>query len=390
MRIAVVTDDRLGPEMAGSALRAWEIARALAAAGHAAEVVAATGSRPPTTSGPPVFERPSRITPDAVVSPPWCLPTLLVVGARRVVVDGTTPLLAELAASSDSDPLVRRRRRTAAARLEIAAARADAVLVAGEAQRRWWRLRLRDREPPVVDLPFGIPDRDPDGERLDLPGVPPTWRVVLWWGGVWPWLDLDTLLAARAVLEGVPVSVVVPTAVRPGSAAPRLTTTELLDRAAAHGLKPPQVVPLERWVPYAERHRVLARAAVTAVLHHPSAEADLAFRTRALDGLWAGVPLLLTEGGAVSDLVRANGWGAVVPPHDPRSTAAGLELLLRDRTRARCREAMARDRDQWRWGRLVQPLVDVLPRLPVAHRGAWAGAAIRAAAVLSGLRDGPA
>jgi glycosyltransferase involved in cell wall biosynthesis len=390
MRIAVVTDDRLGPAMAGSAVRAWEISRVLADADHDVEIVAAAGSEPPAPNGPRVVERPSTIRPDAVVSPPWCAPLGLLLGARRVVIDGVTPLLAELAAAAEHDPVVVRRRRTASARLEIAGARSDAVLVAGEAQRRWWQARLRRSRVALVDLPFGLPDADARGDAAAIPGVPPSWKVIVWWGGVWPWLDLDTLLAARTLLESAPVSVVVPTADRPGGGMHTLTSTTLMQRAEAHGLKPPQVVALERWVPYAERDRMLARAAVVAVLHHPGAETELSFRTRALDGVWAGVPLLLTDGGAISELARARGWGAVVPPHDPRATAAAIELLLGDRTRSRCREAMDRDRDVWRWSRVAQPLVELLPVLPRAPRGGLLAAALRAALRLRTTPEGTA
>jgi len=42
MRVLVLTDDLVGPEMAGSALRAWELARVLLGAGH--EVVLSAGT----------------------------------------------------------------------------------------------------------------------------------------------------------------------------------------------------------------------------------------------------------------------------------------------------------------------------------------------------------
>jgi glycosyltransferase involved in cell wall biosynthesis len=387
VRVLVVTDDRVGPVMAGTALRAWELSRVLLAAGHEVVLAAAVGSTHPEGHGPPVVSKARWRGFDAVVGAPWSLPPWAFIGSHLLVVDGATPLLAELAASPPS-PAIQRRRRTAAARLPLVAARADAVLAAGSAQVGWWRERLFRRvDVPVIDVPFGIPDVDPPPERDGIEGVPHGWSVVLWWGGVWPWLDLDTLLAARAKLGSTSVSVVVPTAPRPGSDSSAFSTADLLKAARRHGLQPPAVVPLESWAPYAERHRVLNNASLLAVLHHPGLEADLSFRTRALDGLWAGVPMLVSEGGAVAELARIGGWGGVVPTHAVDATAAAMDLLLGRREQERCRRALAAHREAWRWSLLGQPVCDALTELPVARRHAVLPAAVDAAAVLLGRHD---
>ncbi len=389
MKVLVATDDLVGPVMAGSALRAWELGRALGRAGHEVRIAAAAGSTALSGDGPVVIGRPAWRWAEALVAAPWSLPPRAFFGRRLLVVDGVTPLLAELAAMPD-DKAIRRRRRTASARVPLAAARADAVLVAGPAQETWWRTQLTARpDVPMLEVPFGIPDEDPPDERDAVPGVPADWAVVLWWGGVWPWLDLETLLAARARLGNVPVSVVVPAAPRPGSGASSLTPAELLAAARRHGLRPPQVVAIERWVPYAERHRVLRRASLVAVLHHAGRETELSFRTRALDAVWAGVPLVVSEGGEVALRVRAGGWGGVVPVSDPRTTAAALDVLLGEREQLRCRARLAEARAAWRWSRVTEPLVAALPTLPQAARGGLAGAVVRSALRLAGLAVGP-
>lgn len=383
MKILVFTDDRIGDEMTSAARRAWHIGRTLHQIGHRVAVVGAAGSSRPSEGGPEVTVRPHWRGAGAVISPPWCLPPRALVGRHRIIVDGTTPRLAELAAMADAPDIVQRRRRVAA-RLPLAAARADAVLVAGDVQRAWWRDRIGSRDVPILEVPSGIPDDDPDPGRDDIPGVPRGWAVLLWWAGHQPWLDLETLLAARARLGGAPLSLVVSTSRRPGSDRTQLDATSLLNRARRHGLQPPMVVPLEDWVPTAERHRLLNRVTALAILHHPGGEADLSFRSGALDGLWAGVPLLLTEGGAVAILAREHGWGAVVPPTAPAATAAALELLLGERTQQRCRAALARDRDDWRWSRRVAPLADAFVGLGGARRGSLTIAGVRSATALAG------
>lgn len=372
MNVLLIADDA----PAGPRMRA--IGRVLASAGHRVSVFDRPAASPDRreATGPDV--RP-RWTADAVVAAPWSLPISGFLRRHVLVVDGVSIAPADPATAVAVDRGNARRILRSERRAQLVAARADAVLVASEAQRRWWSERLGWREPPLVDLPSGISDEDPGAETSGLPGVPPSWAVVVWWGDASPRFDLDTLLAARALLGGAAVSVVVPTSEASDASATSVSTTDVIDRASSYGLRPPQVITLPRRGSDDEQRRILLRTAVTAVLHHPGPETELAFHARSLDGLWAGTPLLVTEGGAVSDLVRNGGWGAVVPPRDPRSTAAAMELLLRDRTRSRCRDAMARDRDRWRWSRVARPIVDLLPELPVVSRSGIAATALRVA-----------
>lgn len=380
MRVVVATDDRIGPRMAGSALRAWEIARAIAGAGHSVRLVAASGSTPIDGSGPPPELVVEPGWAQAMIAPPWSLTLDDFRADRLLIIDGATPLLAELAVLPNS-ARVRRRRRTAAARLPLAAARADAVLVAGSAQSRWWQARLR-RPVPIIGLPFGVSE-PPPADIGGIPGVPKDWRIALWWGGVWPWLDLETLIAARKILDDEKLSLVVPTAPRPGGGASSFSRSTLEEVMARHGLSAPQVVGLDTWVPYSERHRLLNRATVLAVLHHDGEEADLSFRTRALDGVWAGVPLLLSEGGEVSHLAQTHGWGEVVPVGDVATTAAALKRLLDDEHHARCRRALIESSSAWRWPELARPLIEWMEIGRQTSRSHWLPAAIRSALQLA-------
>ncbi len=387
MRVLVMTDDVIGMAMAGSATRAWELALSLQRAGHDVRLAAAPGSQPPSDGGPSINPQPSWSWAQAVVAPPWSLPPRAFLAGHLLIIDGVTPLLAEIDAMPPS-PTVTLRRRTASARLPLVAARADAILTAGPRQVEWWSDLIRGRFGlPYLNVPFGIPDRPPPAEVGSVPGVPKDWAMVLWWGGVWPWLDLQTLLAARARLGGAPVSIVVPTSDRPGRAVPGITPDSLADMATSHGLKPPQVVALKHWVPYSDRHLVLNRASLVAVLHHPWEEASLSFRTRALDAVWAGVPVLLTEGGEAARQARENGWGGVVGPGDAQAAASAIRLLLGDREQARCRLAISQTRGAWTWSRVTEDLVAALEELPAVPRKSLLPAATRAASILWRPKD---
>jgi glycosyltransferase involved in cell wall biosynthesis len=385
MRVLVITDDQLGVTMAGSALRAWELGTALADAGHEVQLVAAPGSETPWKSAVELVARPRWSWPDAVVAPPWSLHAPVFAGRHLLIVDGATPLLSELDTMPQT-PEVRRRRRTAAARLPVVAARAHAVLVAGAAQHDWWRAVLHRRpEVPILEVPFGIQNDDPPADAADIIGVPPDRSVVLWWGGVWPWLDLDTLLAARARLGRVPVSVVVPTATRPGGAVAQFTANDLNRMAARYALSAPDVVPLEHWSPYTERHLILNRASVMAFLHPAGAEAHLSFRTRAMDALWSATPMLLSAGGEVARLADALGWGEVVEPGSAVAVSDALARLLEPEGQRRVRASILEHRDHWRWSHVAEPLIHALPDLGDVRRSALAPSLFRAGLALVGL-----
>jgi hypothetical protein len=252
---------------------------------------------------------------------------------------------------------------------------------------QWWNGLLAGSRPdlPIIDVPFGLPSQPPPPDQATIPGVPANHAVVLWWGGVWPWLDLDTLLAARVRLRNAPISIVVPVGARPGTTKTTFGPRDLRLATDTKGLKPPQVIGLERWVPYNQRHLVLNRASLLAVLHRHSPETRLSFRTRAMDGLWATLPLLLSEGGEVSDLAHHHGWGAVIRPGDVNGTAAALELMLGERAQLRCRANLERARPFWSWDQLIEPLLDALPTLSPERREPLSGAVVRSALALAGI-----
>jgi hypothetical protein len=387
VKVLLCTDDVLGPTMAGSALRCWEMARVLADAGHLVRVAApARSTLPEEEPGVSLCRRPTWRWAEVTIAPPWSLPPAAFVLSRRLVADCVTPLLAELAAMPESRTIARRRI-TASSRLPLVAARADALLVAGRAQRGWWSRVLGRRRPdlPILDVPFGVSNTSPEVEPVQIPGVPRHHAVVLWWGGVWPWLDLETLVAARARIRGAPLTIAVPVGTRPGASTPVFGPSQLAALQEKYRMQAPAVVGIDRWVPYAKRHRVLQRASLLAVLHRAGQEAELSFRTRALDGLWAEVPLLLSEGGEVAELTRRHGWGGVVRPGDVRGTAAALELLLGEREQLRCRANLRKAAPHWTWRRLMDPLQDILPSLPEVPRSSLSGAAVDSALTLCGV-----
>ena len=92
--------------------------------------------------------------------------------------------------------------------------------------------------------------------------------------------------------------------------------------------------------------------------HYEHVETTFAFRTRVLDYLWAGLPIVTTDGDSFAELVREEGLGVVVPAEDPDALAAALERALYDQEFATAaRERIAVVRERFTWETVLAPLV---------------------------------
>ena len=104
----------------------------------------------------------------------------------------------------------------------------------------------------------------------------------------------------------------------------------------------------EGWVAYDDRQNYLMEADVGVSLHLEHLETAYSFRTRILDYLWAGLPIVASAGDGFAEIISAEGIGTVVPVEDVDAVAEALVGLLGDR-RARARNVERTPRP-WRPG----------------------------------------
>lgn len=396
----MISWDRIGERMAGSAIRTLEIARALAADGLEVTLAAPEGSelgdgerlRLATFADHPSL---ARLTHDADVVVVSGRVELMTAVKKPLVIDLYDPfVLSNLDFWGDDFNRSRGRSLLSLRWLQHHLANGDFFLCASERQRSFWlgmlaaagrinHVNYKD-DPELRRLlaivPFGVPDAPPEpGEPVVkgvLPGIGPNDRVVTWAGGMWNWVDPLTLLRAIALLrERRPdVNALILGTRHPN---PEIGEMEIARRArelaSELGLDQGTVTFVD-WVPYAERHRWLLESDVGVSLHRSGVESEFAFRTRVLDYLWCTVPMVVTVGDELAARVEREDLGRVVQPDDPQAVAAAIESLLDAPDAAARRARLEAARDSLAWSRVVAPLRDFCraPRFALDRRGdAW-------------------
>jgi glycosyltransferase involved in cell wall biosynthesis len=393
-RVVVLSPEQVGEAMAGPAIRAWELARALSARCDVTLAAPAPSTLPepnaPGDAGGPVlleagvadfdrlagaFER-----HDVVVAQrlPGQLLRAVARSPARLVVDLYNALPIEVleAAAGLDEGRARRSQRIVTLGVMANLAAADLVLCASERQRDLWLGGMafsglldpeRYRSDPsfrryLEVVPFGVPDGDPPRPAAERPwpGVGPDDRVLVWGGGVWRWLDPLTPIRAVELLrrERDDVQLVFLGTGRPVAADGASAAAEAAQEAERLGLLGAGVHINPGWESYAARGPLLAAADIGVSAHHDHLESRFAFRTRILDYLWAGLPVVTSGGDVLGELVERRGLGAAVAPGDAAGFARACRALLDDdELRERAASAARQVAEELRWSRVAEPLV---------------------------------
>ncbi|MEO6029605.1 MAG: glycosyltransferase [Candidatus Binatia bacterium] len=396
-RVLVICPDKTGPLMAGTAIRSVEIARALA---RACEVTLAVpeGSERVALDAAQV-----RVPSDSTLSPLLAAADCVMISGRAELMTAIRkPLIVDLYDPFILSDLEFYGRYNAAGGRPLLALRwlqhhlenGDLFLCASEVQRNFWLGMLaaagrvnranyagdRAFAELLAVVPFGIastpPVRSAPAVKGVIPGIEPDDKVVLWAGGLWNWFDPLTLLEALARLrerrpnvKGLFLGVRHPN--------PDIGAMEMAERALTRarelGLTDRGAFFVD-WVPYAERQNYLLDADVAVSLHQPGVEAQFAFRTRVLDYLWAGLPMVLSRGDELATRVDHEGLGLTVPEGDVDAVVGALDTLL-DAGPSPARQArFAALQDELSWTRVIEPVLEFCRAphpAPDKVEGAW-------------------
>ena len=385
-RVLVISNDTVNERMAGPGIRSWEMAKVLS---RQQPVTLAVPNDDPLDG----FEvvgygstlgrglRKLAADHDVLVVQGFVLhlfPFLAEMG-KTIVVDLYDPFTLENLHVYSHDP-IDERLSTHDAHLGVLNAQiqaGDFFLCASEKQRDYWlgMLSANNRiNPPQYDadptlrtlidvVPFGIgpqpPKRTAPALKGVYPGIEATDRVILWGGGIWEWFDPLTLIRAVGRIRQTrpEVKLFFMGTRHPNPMVPEMAmTARAIELARELGLEGTAVF-FNAWVPYEERHNYLLDADVGASLHFDHLETRFSFRTRVLDYIWAGLPIVCTRGDAIGDLVEAHGLGRVVDYGDEDGLVdALLAILDAPGGRAAFEERFSSIAPELVWDRALAPL----------------------------------
>jgi glycosyltransferase involved in cell wall biosynthesis len=257
--------------------------------------------------------------------------------------------------------------------------RGDFFLCASERQRMFWLGQLAAlgrlnpatyRDDPDFDglisvVPFGLSATPPEHSRAVLKGVLPGVgqhdKLVIWSGGLYNWFDPLTLIRAVSQLASThpDLRLFFQGTKHPHPGVPEM---EIVARSRALaeelGVLDRVVFFNESWVDYDDRQNYLLEADAGASTHFTHIETTFSFRTRILDYLWAGLPMVVTGGDVFAELIRDEELGVVVAPGDVDALARALEVVVYDTARASViRENIDRVRLDFVWEKSLAPLM---------------------------------
>ena len=387
-KIAIATGDSLTPRMAGPAIRAWQIALALSKE-HDVRLVSTVKA----DLAHPAFEVGMVDIESMTELERWCDIFVFqgyimheypqVRDSNKVIVcDIYDPFhLEQLEQARDLGEKLRKDTVLGASYvLNQQLTRGDFFLCASDKQRDFWLGQMAavgrinpanyDHSPDLSKLirlaPFGVSDDPPVQTRHAIkgavPGIGADDEVILWGGGIYNWFDPLTLLRAidklrtrrpnvRLFFLGVQ---------HPNPNVPEMRmVVEARKLSDELGLTNVHAFFNEQWVAYDDRVNYLLDADVGVSTHFDHVETAFSFRTRILDYLWAGLPVVTTGGDSFADLIGSKPIGITVPPEDVDALEAALFRVLDDNEFvARCRTNAQAVAPDYRWSKVLAPLVE--------------------------------
>lgn len=400
-RVLVLCNDVVGERMAGPGIRYWEFARALAAAGFdtTLAVVPFVPASPQPSAIP--FNRLRYCQDDAEVRALASESNVIItqgvlLAPYPFLTDLRVPLVLDLYIPfllerlnldtnvAEADHLFTFEAFQRVFNLQLGAA--DLIVCASEKQRDYYlgALSALGRVNPyshsadptlhqLIDVvPFGLPADPPHHTRQVLkgihPGIAASDKVIVWGGGIWNWLDAPTLLRAMGRLSDrrPDIKLWFMGVQRPSGQSEQMRAGEqAISLSRELGLYD-RTVFFSEWVPYADRASYLLEADLGLSLHRDHLETRFSFRTRFLDYMWAGLPIVASRGDVLSEQAETYGLGRVVEPGDEEGlTEAILSLLDTPNLRETYRPRFERIAARYRWDVVTRPLVEfcAAPRL---------------------------
>jgi GT2 family glycosyltransferase/glycosyltransferase involved in cell wall biosynthesis len=402
-RLLIISPDAVNSSMGGVGIRYWELARQLA---PVADVTLAVPQATDLTTdafhicryreGQAGDLQPLAMETDVILLSGFTVyhhPFLRQVRAH-LVIDCYDPMVLENLERFADRPMAERKglHQLGVTTFNELFTLGDFFICASEKQRDYWLggLTSANRVNPssyaadrslrrLIDVvPIGLPDEAPRHTQPVLkgvwPGIGPEDKVILWGGGLWDWLDPLTVIEAMPlILRYIPEARLFFMGTRHPNpeVPPSRMAMRAIERASELDLKD-RAIFFNDWTPYLERVNYLLEADVGVSLHEDHIETRFSVRTRLMDYLWARLPMVVSGGDVLGELVEDHGLGRLVAAGDVTAVAeAVVEMLQSPVAGARFEPVVT----QFRWSQVARPLTCYVTRPWLNEGGGRASAA---------------
>ncbi|MDD5622945.1 MAG: glycosyltransferase [Actinomycetota bacterium] len=255
----------------------------------------------------------------------------------------------------------------------------DFFICASERQRDFWlgMLAALNRINPytynedptlrkTIDVvPFGLPDSKPMHTRQVLKGkvdgIKEDDFVIIWGGGIYNWFDPLTLIKVMAEISKVrnDIKLFFMGVEHPNPEVKKLQlVNKTINLAKKLGIYDKNVFFNFGWVEYDDRQNYLLESDAGIITHPEHIETRFSFRTRILDYLWAGLPIISTKGDSLSDMVEKENLGITVNEKDVTALVNAILKIADDKDYySRCVRNIENTAKRYTWEKVCEPLI---------------------------------
>jgi glycosyltransferase involved in cell wall biosynthesis len=217
-----------------------------------------------------------------------------------------------------------------------------------------------------LEIPFGVTDEPFDESysksSKELPGnISPDDDIILWAGGLWDWLEPQSVINAMPdILKNHPNAKLLFMGYKhPNKHVPVMDTAyQCIDMAKKLNLHDKSII-FREWTPFEERIPLLNISKIGVSLHKKHIETRFSFRTRLMDYIWAGIPMVLSGGDVLSEELSSSGVAVIVLDNKPKSIADAVSKLLDKPDKADISQTFDNLRLQYRWETVLAPIAEM-------------------------------
>jgi len=219
--------------------------------------------------------------------------------------------------------------------------------------------------------PFGIQNQEPKKTdeniiRKIFPSIKTSDSIVIWGGGIWNWFDPISLIKAFEILltKREDIKLLFYGFGHPNPKIKKMKMAgDALELSKKNGTFGKNVFFNTEWVEYSERANFLLGSKVGVSTHFNNTETHFSFRTRVLDYLWTELPMVLTRGDYFAELCEKEKLGIVVDFQSPKEIALAIEKLTSDKNlRLEIVENIKKVKKEYYWEKIADDIGKIIEK----------------------------